>query len=739
LGNLSTLFLFLRCINLVKYWLVSGTLLNMILLRAIPPHNLKTRIISVFILTAAVMMLASCGSSGDSTLPPHRSGEVIIKFRSAKNSAKIVASLNARKLSTNLPYGLQKISLPTGKSLREALAELNSNPEVLYAEPNYIARKSQIPNDPRFSEQWGMTAISAPQAWDVTTGSSSIIVATLDTGIDYRHPDLVDNLWLNSAEIPNNGIDDDGDGIIDDVYGIVINGGVVGGNPWDDDFADTHGTHVAGIIGATGNNAIGVSGVNWRVRLMAIKFLHGPLGEGDLADAVTGMAYAVGHGAKVINCSFEVPGSSRALAEAIGEADKQGVLVVSAAGNSGNNIDHAVVVPASIRTANNIAVAATTQNDTLPSWSNFGQRSVDLAAPGGMNTGDQTGILSTVTLPDKNTRQLIRYRTTAGTSMSAPHVSGVAALVWSAQPHLSHYQVRARIMNGVDKLSGLKTSTITGGRLNALGALTAADIPAIFSVQPAAPARGETITISGVNFGSVTGSLMLADGAIRVTTWSDTTITAVIPETAIGGTLLVNVDGSGFPVEVAIKPIAVSLSATPTDGAAPLLAEFTATASSPDSELVRMEWDFGDGFFAILPDAPVMFTASRSFGDPGSFTVRVRATDKIGRSAVASAFITVTAGEVAVKSSDSDNRCFIATAAYGSPLHPRVAALRSFRDRYLLTNSPGRWFVAVYYRYSPPLARLIAGHDIVRAWTRIVLYPLFWVVERGENVVKQVQ
>lgn len=676
-------------------------------------------------------MLVSCGSNGDSNLPPHRSGEVIVKFRSPKSSVKILASLNARKYSPNLPYGLQKISLPVGKSLHEALAELNSNPDVLYAEPNYIARKSQIPNDPRFSEQWGMSAISAPQAWDLTTGSSSLIVATLDTGIDYRHPDLLDNLWVNSGEIPNNGIDDDVDGIIDNVNGIVINGGIVGGNPMDDDFADTHGTHVAGIIGATGNNAIGVSGVNWRVKLMPIKFLHGPLGEGDLADAVTGMAYAVGHGAKVINCSFEVPGSSKALAEVIAEADKLGVLIVSAAGNSGSNIDHSVVVPASIRTANNIAVAATTQNDTLPSWSNFGQRSVDLAAPGGMDTGDPSGILSTVTLPDKNTKQLIRYRTTAGTSMSAPHVSGVAALVWSAQPHLSHYQVRARIMNGVDKFAGLKTSTITGGRLNAFGALTAADIPAIFSVLPAAPARGETITITGVNFGAATGSLTIADVVIFAKTWSDTIITADIPLSAVGGTILVNGQGSGFPVDVAIKPINIALSGIPIEGAAPLSVNFSTVASSPDSEIVRIEWDFGDGFFDVVPDEPVALTTNRLFNDSGNFTVRVRATDKIGRSAIASTPITVT--DVVTKSTHSDNRCFIATAAYGSPLHPRVAALRLFRDRYMLTNIPGRFFVKVYYRLSPPLANFISHHDTVRSLSRIMLHPLVWLAERSIN------
>jgi subtilisin family serine protease len=703
--------------------MISGTV------KTIRPQ-VKFCFFGIFFIVAALILL-SCGSNGDSNLPTHRTGELLVKFRSPKSSAKILDSLNARKMSPSLPYGLQKISLPAGKSLRDALAELNSNPDVIYAEPNYIARKSQLPNDTRFSEQWGLTAISAQQAWDITTGNSSVIVATLDTGIDYRHPDLIDNLWVNGAEIANNGIDDDGDGIIDDVYGIVINGGVVSGNPMDDDTADTHGTHVAGIIGAAGNNTVGVSGVNWRVKLMAVKFLHGPLGEGDLADAVIGMAYAVNHGAKVINCSFEVPGSSRALSDAIADADKQGVLIVSAAGNSGNNIDNGVVVPASIRTANNIAVAATTQNDTLPSWSNYGQRSVDLAAPGGMNSGDPTGILSTVTLFDKNTKQFLRYRTTAGTSMAAPFVSGVAALVWGVYPDLSHHQVRARIMNGVDKIASLKTSTITGGRLNALGALTTSELPAIFSVLPATPARGETITITGVNFSNTAGSVTIGDVAVPIISWSDSTITAVVPATALGGNLLINNWGSGFPLEVAIKPILIALDATPAEGLAPLTVALNATASSLDSEIVQIEWDFGNGSFEEIPGQPFALTANRSFNDPGTFTVRVRATDKIGRQAVASASVTVI--PVADKSVISDSRCFIATAAYGTSLHPRVNALRSLRDRYLLTNIPGRYIVGIYYRFSPPLANFISRHEAVRSLTRIVLQPLVWLAEKSTN------
>lgn len=709
----------------MKLQCISGKVLNMLLLESRVKKYLwiSTQILCVGILS---LLLNSCGTSGDANLPQHRKGELIVKFRSLKSSAKIIAELHATPSSHALPYGLHRITLQSGKSVTETITELKSNPDVLYAEPNYIARKAQIPNDPNFAEQWGMSAISAPQAWDSTTGSSSIIIATLDTGIDYRHPDLVDNLWINSGEIVGNGLDDDGNGIADDVYGISISGGVISGNPMDDDTADTHGTHVAGIIGATGNNSIGVAGVNWHVRLMAIKFLHGPLGEGDLADAVTGMAYAVEHKARVINCSFEIPGTSQALSDAITDADNHGVLIVSAAGNSGSNIDRSVVVPASIRTSNNIAVAATTQNDTMPSWSNYGQQTVDLAAPGGMNTGDPTGILSTVSLFDKNTKQFLRYRTTAGTSMAAPHVAGVAALVWAAHPELTHHQVRARIMNGVDKLSGLTISTITGGRLNAAGAISAADLPAIFSVYPATPSRGETITIHGANFGTTIGTLSLGETTPIIVSWSDTLITATVPSTAVGDTLTVNNSGSGLTLPVSLKPLILSMSATPTSGSAPLDVNFSVDVNSPDSDLALIEWDFGNGTFTALPEAPAGLTAHMIFTEPGNLAIRVRATDQIGRSAVATTQLGVTATS---STSASDNRCFIATAAYGSPLHPRVAALRTFRDSYLVTNRLGRLFVAGYYSASPPLAHIIARHPYARSVTRTALKPLIWFAE----------
>ncbi|MEE9120552.1 MAG: S8 family serine peptidase, partial [Syntrophobacteria bacterium] len=290
--------------------------------------------------------------------------------------------------------GVQHVKLPKGMTVEEALEIYRNDPDVEYVEPNYLRYATTSPDDTFFSNLWGLnnagdTDIDAPEAWDITTGSSSVMVAVIDSGVDYNHPDLAANIWTNPGEIAGNGIDDDGNGKIDDVRG------------WDfvdDDNdpidSDDHGTHVAGTIAAVGNNGTGITGVSWSAQIMPLRFLDA-FGSGSVADAIEAIDYAIDKGAKIINASYGSYTFSTAERDAIARARNGGILFVAAAGNDNWNNDSVTKhYPSSYNLANIIAVAATDQSDSRASFSNYGVTSVDVAAPG-------TSIFST--RPDRQT------------------------------------------------------------------------------------------------------------------------------------------------------------------------------------------------------------------------------------------------------------------------------------------------------------------------------------------------
>jgi thermitase len=361
-----------------------------------------------------------------------------------------------------------------------AAEELSHQRAVDYVEPNYILHAHRLANDRFFGEQWGLRNIGqyggkpgadihASEAWDVTTGAN-VTVAVIDTGIDYAHPDLAPNMWTNPAD-PANGIDDDHNGFVDDIHGADFVD--EDSNPTDD---AGHGTHVAGIIGAKGNNTTGVAGVNWDVKLMALKFLDAD-GSGNTADAANSIDYAVSHGARVINASWGGPGLSTALYQAIRRAGDKGVTFVAAAGNDGENNDVKPDYPAAFDLPNVISVAATDSTDQLVDFSNYGVNSVDLAAPG-------DDITSTVP-PDVDSSG---YASFSGTSMATPFVTGAASLYLSRFPEASLDQARAAILQNVDKLPSLAGKVATGGRLNVARALGTpapqGSAPAVDSTPP---------------------------------------------------------------------------------------------------------------------------------------------------------------------------------------------------------------------------------------------------------------
>jgi len=347
--------------------------------------------------------------------------------------------------------------------------------------------------------------IDAPEAWTATTGSDSTVVAVIDTGMDINHRDLKDNIWTNPGEVPGNCVDDDGNGYVDDVHGWDFRDTKeddVGNcnfarqgednRVFDGAQQDTHATHVAGTIAAAGNNDVGVTGVNWQATIMPLKFI-GPDNWGTVADAAEAVEYSVAEGVKISNNSWGYWGlssdDSRTLKGAIDSADRAGQLFVAAAMNGGtdlvgDNIDDPNIpdiYPASYDNSNIISVAASNKQDDLTSFSNYGTKSVDLAAPG-------IDILST--MPGNN------YGYGWGTSMATPHVTGAAALIKSQDPQLSDNEIKRRILNSVDKIASLQGKLVTGGRLNAAKALGANTAPVIVGLSPGGKIRDRTPTIT---------------------------------------------------------------------------------------------------------------------------------------------------------------------------------------------------------------------------------------------------
>jgi subtilisin family serine protease len=350
-----------------------------------------------------------------------------------------------------------------------------------FVEPNVVFQlQATTPNDPYFGLEYGLdnsgttplgaskadADIDAPEAWDITTGApasgSPVVVGVVDTGVDYTHPDLAANMWRNPGEVAGDGIDNDADGYVDDVYG--INAYANNGNPMDD---VGHGTHVAGTIAAVTNNGEGVAGVAWNAKVMALKFI-GADGAGSTADAIECLNYAVtmrnrGVNIRLTSNSWGGGGFETALRDAIARSNSAGMLFVVAAGNGGDdgvsdNNDVYASYPSNYDVANVVAVAATDRNDQLAGFSNYGAATVDLAAPG---------------VDVASTKMGGGYLYMSGTSMATPHVSGVAALAFAYKPTATVAEVRGALLGGVDKLSNLSGKVASGGRLNALGTLRA--------------------------------------------------------------------------------------------------------------------------------------------------------------------------------------------------------------------------------------------------------------------------
>jgi len=392
--------------------------------------------------------------------------------------------------------GLTVVEVADGET-QAAIAALHGDPDIEYAEPDYRVEMFGGPNDPSFDQLWGLhntgqvvnadpgvpgKDIRAFEAWDLWTGATDFRVAVIDTGINYQHADLDNNMWINPGEIPLNLIDDDGNGWVDDVFGYNFYT-----DTWDPLDNVGHGSHIAGTIGAAGNNGIGVVGINWRCRLVALKFADEG-GGGFISDAIEAIEYVIDNDIKVSNNSWGCYQCfTQSLYDAIAATQAIGHIFVAASGNGifglGVDCDRFPAFPASFDLPNIISVAAIDNDGLKAKFSNFGRASVDIGAPG-------VNVYSTV-IPEG-------YDYYHGTSMAAPHVTGVVALMRSRLPQLSANEVVTRIMGTARPEATLAGITVTGGVLDALGALGDCNENGVFDEMDIASGESRDCNTNGI-------------------------------------------------------------------------------------------------------------------------------------------------------------------------------------------------------------------------------------------------
>nr|HID59256.1 hypothetical protein [Desulfobacterales bacterium] len=668
--------------------------------------------------------------------PEYVSGELLVKFHphvSASTVETIHSWINARVINRyHIVENLQLVRLPRGISVEDAVGFYNQFVDVEYAEPNYIIRAFRVPNDPHFDRLWGLdnsgqtggeadADIDAPEAWDTQTGSTTVVIAVLDTGVDWDHEDLSDNIWENTDEFPDNGIDDDGNGKVDDVRGWDF---VNNDNDPDDDNGDTyHGTHVSGTIAAEGNNGIGITGVNWSASIMPLKILNA-IGEGSTSDEIDAIQYAIDNGARIINASYGGDSYSKSEYDAINSARDNGILFVAAAGNNGTDNDSSPFYPASYDLDNIVSVAATDADDKLADFSNYGARSVDVAAPG-------VDIYST---KPGNTYQYLD-----GTSMATPHVSGLAGLIWADDSGQTYSEVKERILNGVDTKRNLDGRVLSGGRINANNSILNSPAPpsdldtaVVLTSQIDLSWRDNSYNETGFKIERKTGSggtyAQIAVVGANITNYSDTGLsestTYYYRVRAYSST-----GNSGYSNEASGTTYPAAPSSLSATAVSSTRIDLSWTDNSSGESGFKIERKTGSG--GTYAQIAVVGANITNYSDTGldpstTYYYRVRAYNNTGNSSYSNEANATTSAASSDSSSGGGggSGCFIATATYGSILHPCVRILRKFRDKYLLVCRPGKWFISIYYQFSPPLASCIAKSNFIRFNFGVALLPM---------------
>ncbi len=402
-------------------------------------------------------------------------GEYIVKMKPSLSiqrisTDKLAKSLQAYVKKTIPEFNLVVIKRAVFETKKSVIEEISRNPNVLYVEPNFIYRINKTPNDPMLGQLWGIANtgiadsggqlgvagmdVGALEAWDIETGNENVVVAVIDTGVDYNSPDLEGNVWTNEAEKNGEaGVDDDNNGVIDDIHGAsFVDALAPKGDPMDD---HGHGTHCSGTIGARGDDGKGIVGVAWKTKIMGVKFLSAG-GSGTLEGAVEAINYATKMGAKVISNSWGGGGFSQALFEAVQKSHEAKAIFLAAAGNESNNNDSSPTYPATYDVPNVLSVAAIDNKGQLASFSSYGKNKVHVGAPG-------VNVLSLTTNG---------YESWSGTSMATPHVSGIAVLLAARFPEMSGVEIKERIISTAKPDRFLNKKVASGGVANAFTALT---------------------------------------------------------------------------------------------------------------------------------------------------------------------------------------------------------------------------------------------------------------------------
>tara|TARA_R110000782_G_scaffold24264_2_gene62747 strand:- start:1921 stop:3846 length:1926 start_codon:yes stop_codon:yes gene_type:complete len=578
---------------------------------------------------------------------------VLVKFRKDTPNAAAANALSAAGASVARTYSIvpglthARANAPVEQTIRALL----NNPWVEYAEPDYVQRTTATnANDTYYGLQWGLhntgqdirgvsgvadADIDMPEAWDILTGNAGKVIAVIDSGTQWSHPDLDSNIWTNPGEIAGNGIDDDGNGYVDDVRGWDFFSG--DNNP---DDSEGHGTHVAGTIGAEGNNNQGVTGVLWDCQIMPLRFI-GPFG-GSTSDAIAAIDYAVAAGCTVSNNSWGGGGFNTSLYNAIANAAGAGHVFVAAAGNDGVNTDSSPHYPSSYNLPNIISVAATTNRDTLASFSNYGVNSVDIGAPGEDIASTYNGN---------------GYVWNSGTSMASPHVAGVVALLQIQNPGWTYQQVIDRIYATARPTSAMSGRSATGGVLNAFDALNgggggpANTAPSVSIATPANNAsftQGDSVSFSASASDNEDGNLSSSitwtssrDGAIGSGASFSTTSLSVGTHTVTASVTDSGSLSGTDTVTVTINAPAGNPPAAPSNPSATNNRDRTATVSWSDNsnnetafELQREkqnrrgDWKSTTNFTVGANTTSVVDNSGT-----GTFRYRVRAVNATGESA----------------------------------------------------------------------------------------------------------